>query len=126
MPEIPPANRAVTAEVETGLSPDDSAAEASRCYLCHYKFEIDNDLCIYCDRCLHVKPVENCIVKVSDLIYDDHDRITGYIPSTNPRNYNRLHLDQNQCIRCGACVEVCPVECITLQKVTEVTRPRKP
>jgi glutamate synthase (NADPH/NADH) small chain len=125
MPERAPAERGVTDEVETGLSKKDSATEASRCYLCHYKFEIDNDLCIYCDRCLHVKPVENCIVKVSDLIYDQNDRITGYIPSTNTRNYNRLHLDQNECIRCGACVEVCPVECITLQKVTQVTRPRK-
>ena len=123
MPEHDPSTRGVTDEVEEGLSKKDSATEASRCYLCHYKFEIDNDLCIYCDRCLHVKPVENCIVKVSDLIYDQNDRISGYIPSTNTRNYNRLHLDQNECIRCGACVEVCPVECITLQKVSQVTRP---
>lgn len=124
MPERPPARRGITDEVESGLSSEDSATEASRCYLCHFKFEIDNDLCIYCDRCLQVKPVDNCIVKVSDLIYDEQDRITGYIPSTNTRNYNRLHLDQNECIRCGACVEVCPVECITLQKVTQTTRPR--
>lgn len=125
MPEISPEARGVTDEVETGLTETDAATEASRCYLCHFKFEIDNDLCIYCDRCLKVKPVDNCIVKVSDLIYDDQDRISGFIPSTNTRNYNRLHLDQNNCIRCGACVEVCPVECITLQKVTEVTRPKK-
>lgn len=124
IPERPAADRGVTDEVELGLSKTDAETEASRCYLCHYKFEIDNDLCIYCDRCLKVKPVEDCIVKVSDLIYDSGERITGYIRSTNTRNYNRLHLDQNQCIRCGACVEVCPVECITLQKVTEVTRPR--
>jgi formate dehydrogenase major subunit len=124
MPEIEPDARGVTDEVETGQDRDTAAAEASRCYFCHYKFEIDNELCIYCDRCLKVKPVENCIVKISDLIYDAEERITGYVESTETRNYNRLHLDQNQCIRCGACVEVCPVECITLQKVTETTRPR--
>jgi NADPH-dependent glutamate synthase beta subunit-like oxidoreductase/ferredoxin len=121
MPERAPAQRGVTDEVETGLSEADAKTEASRCYLCHYKFEIDNELCIYCDRCLKVTPVEGCIVKVSDLIYDDADRITGYIASTSTRNYNRLHLDQNACIRCGACVEVCPVECISLQKVTQET-----
>ncbi len=125
MPEIPTDARGVTDEVETGLSRDDAETEASRCYLCHYKFEIDNDLCIYCDRCLKVKPVDDCIVKISDLIYDDSERITGYVRSTGTRNYNRLHLDQNQCIRCGACVEVCPVECITLQKVSEITRPKE-
>lgn len=124
MPEIAPDKRGVTDEVESGLTAADAKTEASRCYLCHYKFEIDNELCIYCDRCLKVKPVEGCIVKVSDLIYDDADRISGYIASTSTRNYNRLHLDQNACIRCGACVEVCPVECITLQKVTQETVPR--
>ncbi len=124
MPEIASKSRGDTDEVESGLSPTDAKTEASRCYLCHYKFEIDNELCIYCDRCLKVTPVEGCIVKVSDLIYDPQDRISGYIASTSTRNYNRLHLDQDACIRCGACVEVCPVECITLQKVTRETRPR--
>lgn len=122
MPEISSDKRGVTSEVETGLSESDAKTEASRCYMCHYKFEIDNELCIYCDRCLNVTPVEGCIVKVSDLIYDGADRISGYIESTSTRNYNRLHLDQNACIRCGACVEVCPVDCITLQKVTQETR----
>lgn len=125
MPELPIADRGVEDEVETGQEVAAGQTEASRCYFCHYKFEIDNELCIYCDRCLKVKPVDKCIVKVSDLIYDREDRINGYVESTNPRNYNRLHLDQNQCIRCGACVEVCPVECITLQKVTQTTRPRR-
>ena len=125
MPELPVPDRGVTDEVEIGQEHDEAHTEASRCYFCHYKFEIDNELCIYCDRCLKVKPVDKCIVKISDLIYDDADRINGYVESTNPRNYNRLHLDQNQCIRCGACVEVCPVECITLQKVTQTTRPRQ-
>ena len=124
MPEIAVPTRGVTDEVESGLGKLDSETEASRCYLCHYKFEIDNDLCIYCDRCLKVMPVDGCIVKVSDLIYDDAERISGYIESTSTANYNRLHLDQNACIRCGACVEVCPVECITLQKVTQETRPK--
>ncbi len=123
MPELPPPARGVTDEVESGLSSSSATTEASRCYLCHFKFEIDNDLCIYCDRCLKVKPVENCIVKVSSLIYDDSDRITGYVRSHSTRDYNRLHLDQNQCIRCGACVEVCPVECISIQKVSEITLP---
>lgn len=123
MPEIDGNARGLIDEVETGFEQDAAQTEASRCYLCHYKFEIDNELCIYCDRCLKVKPVEGCIVKVSSLIYDDAERISGYLPSTRTSNYNMLYLDQDQCIRCNACVEVCPVECITLQKVTPVTKP---
>ena len=118
MPTLPLAERGLAAEVETGFPEDQAQEEARRCYLCHYKYEIDNDLCIYCDRCLKVKPVENCIVKVSALQFDEESRITGLNPSTSAENYNLLFIDQNECIRCGACADVCPVECISLQKVS--------
>lgn len=119
MPHLAADQRNRTAEVETGLDTAAAKTEASRCYLCHYKFEIDNDLCIYCDRCLKVKPVEKCIVKVKNLLFDDDGKITGYEPSTSSKDYNMLYIDQSQCIRCGACRDVCPVECISLQKVTK-------
>ena len=121
MPARAVAERGPAVEVETGFSREIAQTEAKRCYLCHYKFEIDNELCIYCDRCLKVKPVEGCIVKVREMIYDEAGRITGYHKSTGAKDYNLLYIDQSQCIRCGACREVCPVECIDLQKVSKKT-----
>jgi ferredoxin len=115
--------RGLTDEVERGFDAEAARTEARRCYLCHYKFEIDNELCIYCDRCLKVMPVDHCIVKVRSLRYDDQGVIVGHKPSKSARDYNLLYIDQNECIRCGACAEVCPVECITLQKVTGATIP---
>lgn len=123
MPTLPPAARGVADEVETGFTEEPARAEAQRCYLCHYKYEIDNDCCIYCDRCLKVKPVENCIVKIRALHFDEAGRIVGYERSTSAADYNLLYIDQNECIRCGACAEVCPVECIPLQKVQARTMP---
>ena len=120
MPSLPAGERGLRAEVECGFAPEAAKVEASRCYLCHFKFEIDNDLCIYCDRCLKVKPVEKCIVRVRSLLYEDDGRIAGYVESTGAKDYNMLYIDQSQCTRCGACKEVCPVECITLQKVSSV------
>jgi NAD-dependent dihydropyrimidine dehydrogenase PreA subunit len=117
MPTLPVGQRLRTEEVETGYVEATARTEAQRCYLCHFKYEIDNDLCIYCDRCLKVKPVENCIVRVSKLEHDDAGRIRGYRESAGSRDYNLLYIDQNECIRCGACADVCPVECISLQKV---------
>jgi formate dehydrogenase major subunit len=118
MPVLPTGDRALKDEVERGYAATTAETEAKRCYLCHFKYEIDNDLCIYCDRCLKVKPVENCIVKVSSLIYDPDGRITGFNRSQGSKDYNMLFIDQSQCIRCGACKDVCPVECISLQKVS--------
>jgi formate dehydrogenase major subunit len=118
MPTLPTNRRGLADEVETGFDVQTARNEARRCYLCHFKYEIDNDLCIYCDRCLKVKPVEDCIVKVSALTYDAAGRITGYQPSTGSKDYNLLYIDQCKCIRCGACKDVCPVECIDVQKVS--------
>lgn len=121
MPVCAVGNRGPTVEVETGYGEAVAQTEAKRCYLCHYKYEIDNELCIYCDRCLKVKPVAGCIVKVRELKYDEAGRITGYEASSGAKDYNLLYIDQSQCIRCGACKEVCPVECIDVQKVSAKT-----
>jgi NADPH-dependent glutamate synthase beta subunit-like oxidoreductase/ferredoxin len=122
MPTLPVAKRKLDAEVETGYSTDTASAEASRCYLCHYKFEIIDEKCVLCDECLNVKPVEGCIVEIASLVRDDEGRITGYTRveqgKTDSLYYNRLWIDQSQCIRCGRCESVCPVNAITIQKVS--------
>ena len=122
MPTLPAGRRKLEAEVETGYAAQTATAEASRCYLCHYKFEIIDEKCVLCDECLNVKPVEGCIVEIASLARDDEGRVTGYTRveegKTDSLYYNRLWIDQSQCIRCGRCESVCPVNAITIQKVS--------
>ncbi|MGH8700389.1 MAG: FAD-dependent oxidoreductase, partial [Burkholderiales bacterium] len=122
MPTLAVAARGLEAEVETGFAEPVAKEEASRCYLCHYKFEIVDRECVLCDECLKVKPVEGCIVEIASLLRDDEGRIQGYTKvdksGTDSLYYNRLWIDQSQCIRCGRCEAVCPVNAITIQKVT--------
>ncbi|MBC8006434.1 MAG: FAD-dependent oxidoreductase [Prolixibacteraceae bacterium] len=122
MPTLAVDKRQMDAEVETGYPAETASAEASRCYLCHYKFEIIDQKCVLCDECLNVKPVEGCIVEIASLVRDDEGRISGYTRveqgKTDSLYYNRLWIDQSQCIRCGRCESVCPVNAITIQKIS--------
>jgi NADPH-dependent glutamate synthase beta subunit-like oxidoreductase/ferredoxin len=126
MPNLPLDRRSLCDEVETGYERPQALLEASRCYLCHYKFEIVDAKCVLCDECLKVKPVPGCIVEVAALLRDDEGRITGYRKvepgKTDSLYYNRLWIDQNQCVRCGRCEAICPVNAISIQKVSLETR----
>jgi NADPH-dependent glutamate synthase beta subunit-like oxidoreductase/NAD-dependent dihydropyrimidine dehydrogenase PreA subunit len=123
MPTIPVAERTFDAEVETGYDEAAAVTEAQRCYLCHYKYEIDMDRCVYCNQCIEVKPRPNCIVRVQGLKLDDQGRIQGWEPPRETRfDYSAdFYINQEDCIRCNACLEVCPTQCISVQKVSRVT-----
>jgi len=118
--------RSLEREVEKGLTQAQAAKESRRCYLCHYKYEINMDLCIYCDQCVQVKPREKCIVKV--LRTRDRAQAAGPQPYDhrldNDRQFDYV-INQEECIRCDACLRVCPVHCIDVQKVSRVTVPDK-
>jgi ferredoxin len=118
IPTIPVAARALTSEVETGYARDTSVDEAQRCYLCHYKYEIDIDKCIYCEWCIRAKPRPDCIVRVKDLRYDEQGVIVGFERAQSTEETKMIYINQEDCIRCNACVQACPVDCISVQKVS--------
>jgi NADPH-dependent glutamate synthase beta subunit-like oxidoreductase/NAD-dependent dihydropyrimidine dehydrogenase PreA subunit len=112
--------RTFHSEVEQGFTADVAEQETKRCYLCHYKYEIDPSRCIFCDLCCEVKPQSDCILKVQGLERDGQHRIHGYLfPADNyaPDNQFVYRVNPVACIRCNRCLEVCPVNCIEVHKV---------
>jgi len=116
MPTLPLDLRSAVAEVETGFTADQAAEETQRCYTCNLKFEIDPLKCIYCGWCVKAKPRPDCIVEVSQLLYDEKDRIIGFQRARSSEDVKRVWINAADCIRCGACVDACPVDAISLQK----------
>lgn len=124
MPTIRPVEKRLDPpdiEVETGYTHELAFEESKRCYLCYLHYEIDIDRCIYCRYCIDVAP-RDCIKLVKSVITNDVGAVVGYEETGKWHEVNAVVIDNSRCIRCGACLEVCPVDCISVSKVEMVER----
>jgi len=105
----------LSAEVDLGMEMERAQDEARRCYLCYHRYEIDVDNCIYCRACIEVAP-RNCIKLVDGVDIQD-DGTYGELHEAKEWNkVGAIWIDNNECIRCGACFMACPTRCISITK----------
>lgn len=79
---------------------------------------VDNTKCVLCDECLLVKPVANCLIEAGDFKMNGGNSISG-VERVRPAHtsglyYNSLYIDEDECIRCFACVDACPHDAISV------------
>ena len=102
-------------EVELGLDEGHAAQEAKRCYLCNLHDQIDVDRCIYCRACIEVAP-RNCIKLVQGVEIQGDGSYGSLREAREWNQVGAIWIDNNACIRCGACFRACPVKCITITR----------
>ena len=119
MPTIMPAVKRFSGdnpEVESGFDENLAVEEAKRCYLCYLHYEIDMDRCIYCRYCIDVAP-RDCIKLVQEVKTNPDGAIVDYVETSNWEKVNAVIIDNSRCIRCGECMRVCPVDCISVTRI---------
>ena len=117
IPHTPVPGRDGDKEVEMGFDDEMTGINATRCYFCHYKFEIDQEKCIHCDWCIKVSP-RDCIKKVSRLFHDEDGAVKMEVESDLSKDATYIWIDSNECIRCGKCLRICPTDAITMRKMS--------
>jgi formate dehydrogenase (NADP+) beta subunit len=106
----------IKAEVELGFDPTLAFAEAQRCLNCDVQTVFTDQLCIECDACVDICPVD-CISFTDN---EDEPQLRAHLnaPADNleqaiyvsgPLKTGRIMAkDEDVCLHCGLCAERCP------------------
>jgi NADPH-dependent glutamate synthase beta subunit-like oxidoreductase len=112
-------------EVELGFTAEQAIAEVQRCLNCDVQTVFDAKLCIECDACIDICPVD-CLTMTPDGVEADL-RTRLKAPATNVtqalyvseplKHTGRVMVkDEDVCVHCGLCAERCPTAAWDMQK----------
>ena len=111
-------------EVELGFDPQLAFKEAQRCLNCDVQTVFTSRLCIECDACVDICPMD-CITFTTDAEEKDL-RARLNAPAKNPeqsiyvaeglKTGRIMAKDEDVCLHCGLCAERCPTGAWDMQK----------
>jgi len=124
VPTIEPAERLKHPEnvVEIGYSREEAMLEASRCLDCGVTPVFDGSRCVLCGGCADVCPTE-CLklISLDKLEFDTEvDSMIGASlgEDADLTENSAILKDEDRCIRCALCAIRCPVDAISMERVT--------
>jgi NADPH-dependent glutamate synthase beta subunit-like oxidoreductase len=117
----------VNIEVELGFNPQQAAQEAQRCLNCDVQTVFEAKLCIECDACIDVCPVDCLTITANGEEAELRTRLRApakvvtqplYVSSALKQTGRVMVKDENLCVHCGLCAERCPTAAWDMQKST--------
>ena len=112
-------------EVELGFDPQRAAREVERCLNCDIHTVFKAGLCIECDACLDICPVDclSIVANGSEQEVESRLRATRgnrdqllYVSEALRQTGRVMVKDENLCVHCGLCAERCPTAAWDMQK----------
>ncbi len=112
-------------EVELGFTVDQIVHEVERCLNCDIQTVFKDELCIECDACIDICPI-NCLT-ITENADEDELRTRLSAPAENieqalfvsgglPHTGRVMVKDEDLCVHCSLCAERCPTGAWDMQK----------
>jgi NADPH-dependent glutamate synthase beta subunit-like oxidoreductase/ferredoxin len=114
-------------EVELGFSAEQAVEEVERCLNCDIQTVFTENLCIECDACLDICPVNCLTITPNGEEEDIRARLKApalnpdqalYVSDALPHTARVMVKDEDLCVHCGLCAERCPTGAWDMQKST--------
>jgi NADPH-dependent glutamate synthase beta subunit-like oxidoreductase/ferredoxin len=117
----------VNVEVELGFTAEQAALEVQRCLNCDMQTVFSAKLCIECDACIDICPVDCLTIAPNGTEEQLRSRLKApatnalqalYVSSELPHTGRVMVKDEDVCVHCGLCAERCPTAAWDMQKST--------
>jgi NADPH-dependent glutamate synthase beta subunit-like oxidoreductase len=114
-------------EVELGFTAEQAATEVERCLNCDIQTVFAAKLCIECDACIDICPVDCLTITENGEEADLRTRLSApadnaeqalYVSAALPQTGRVMVKDEDICVHCGLCAERCPTGAWDMQKST--------
>ena len=114
-------------EVELGFTAEQIATEVERCLNCDLQTVFTADLCIECDACIDICPVDCLAIAPNGTELELSSRLKAarleaeqqlFVSAPLKQTARVMLKDENLCVHCGLCAERCPTAAWDMQKST--------
>lgn len=117
--------RNIDIEVELGFTPEQTQREVERCLNCDIQTVFTAKLCIECDACVDICPVNCLTITENGDEADLRGRLSApaentdqslYVSEGLPQTDRVMVKDEDICVHCSLCAERCPTGAWDMQK----------
>jgi NADPH-dependent glutamate synthase beta subunit-like oxidoreductase len=117
----------INVEVELGFTAEQAALEVQRCLNCDVQTVFATKLCIECDACIDICPVDCLTIAPNGPEAELRARLKApatnaqqalYVSGALPHTGRVMVKDEDVCVHCGLCAERCPTAAWDMQKST--------
>jgi NADPH-dependent glutamate synthase beta subunit-like oxidoreductase/ferredoxin len=123
--DLPVRFASMTTEVEKGFTAEQTRAEVERCLNCDIETHFIDSLCIECDACIDICPVDCLTITPNGdepFVRDRFNAPAGnleqplFVSGALKQTGRVMAKDENVCLHCGLCAERCPTYAWDMRK----------